>query len=135
MEKRNLDFDIEITPDQWEELGRTAAGLGHDQGFSWNAEDSTDIEVMLRPDSAPATWRDRLTDERTYGEHVGHVARFVFNDGRPFARLEPWYDPQPPAVPPDLADQMRGDLESWVRNRWHDLMRESGMHYERGHLS
>jgi hypothetical protein len=56
--------------------------------------------------------------------------RFVFNDGRPYAELEPPLQPREPAIMPqrDRADER--ELEGWVRNRWHDLVCQAGLHYQ-----
>ena len=136
MEARNLDFEIEVTRDQWDELGRTAAALGPEQGgLDWRENEPDEIRVFLRDEDAPGRWRDFVTDEDVYGAHEREIARFRFNDGRPFADVD---DPvrwiEEPAFSEVEQHGMRRDIERFVRTRWHDLMRASGLHYDRGHI-
>lgn len=136
MEKRNLDFGIEVTGDQWEELGRTAAALGpKDGGYQWDDGDPERIHVLLRDEDAPEGWRDFVSPEDRYGAHERQAAEFRFNGGRPYARIEPPdHLVEPPAVRDDDEAAMTRELERWVRGRWHELMRRSGLHYDRGHI-
>jgi|SRR5690606_1086419 len=135
MEWRDLDFEIEITPDQWEELGRTAQTLGVDgEGFDWDEDRFDEIAVYLHDESAPELWRDRVGDEETYGAAERCVARFHFNDGRPYARIEGDEHVAQPVLSPDEGTAMQEELERWVRERWHWLFRRAGIHYDRGHL-
>ncbi|HEX7118436.1 MAG TPA: hypothetical protein VF212_06590 [Longimicrobiales bacterium] len=135
MERRNLDFGIEVTPDQWAELGRAADALGDDEaGFRWDEDHFDEIRVMLRDADAPDLWRDWVSAQRTYGAAEREVALFRFNGGRPFAELElPDYAEQP-VVSEDEESAMQRELEQWLRGKWRELLRGAGLHYDRGHL-
>jgi hypothetical protein len=63
------------------------------------------------------------------------VARFHFNDGRPYAEIEADGVVEEPVYTEEEARTMQSELERWVRGKWHELLRESGVHYERGHTS
>ena len=89
MEPRNLDFGIELTSDQWAELGRAADALGAEEaGFSWDEDRFDEIRVLLRDEDAPNLLRDWVSTEGTYGATEVEVAQFRFNGGRPFADPE-----------------------------------------------
>lgn len=136
MEARNLDLGIDVTRAQWEELCRTAASLGPtDGGLDWRETEPERIRVFLRVADAPGRWRDFVSDASVYGVHEREIARFVFNDGRPYAAMgDPVAWVEQPAFDDEAEATMRRDLERHVRGRWHDLMRASGLHYERGHI-
>lgn len=135
MEQRNLDFSIELTDAQWVELGRRADALGPaDGGFDWDEREFGDIHVFLRLENAPDLWRDYVTEEGIYGLHEREVAQFRFNDGRPFAHIELPNLADEPVLTEQEEEAMRIELESWVRDRWDMLLRDAGIHYERGHL-
>ncbi len=135
MEQRNLDFEIEVTPDQWAELGRTADALAADDGgFIWDEDRFEEIRVLVRGDDVPNLWRDWVTEDQTYGSTEREVAQFHFNGGRPYAEIDLPDLARQPIVSGDEVEAMRRELESWVRGRWHALMRGSGLHFDRGHI-
>lgn len=135
VETRHLDFEIALTRAQWEELGRTAEEAGAEEGgLDWSEEDPDAIHVRMHRDDAPAGWRDWMSDEGKYGDTSPEVARFRFNDGRPFAEVDPPLQPVPPNVIEPEEAALQKTLEEWIRAKWHGLVRESGLHYERGHL-
>jgi len=141
METSNLDFGISMTDEQWRELERTADSLGEKRGF--DAARTVEqpfschpIQVFMDGERGPDAWRDYLTSpEGTNGRGYAEVAAFHFNGGRPFASIDvPPRVVDEPALPDTLEHQMQGELERWVRNRWHALLSASGIHYDRGHL-
>ncbi len=141
MERRNLEFGIEMTEAQWRQLEQTADALGSDRGF--DAGRSTEAPQGAHPIQAfmdgvrgPDAWRALLTSpDDLYGVPRREVAEFHFNGGRPFATIEvPPELVAPPAVAPDQEAQMQRELEAWLRHRWHELLSASGIHYERGHI-
>ena len=68
MEDRNLDFGIEMTAEQWAELGRAADALGAEEaGFAWDEGRFDEIRVLLREEDAPNLLRDWVGPEETYG--------------------------------------------------------------------
>lgn len=135
MEQRNLDFEIEMTRAQWEELGQSAnAAPSQDESYEWDPERSDEIRVRVRKSDVPELWRDYITEDESYGEDSLEVARLHFNGGRPYASIDTPYTVDEPVYSEDEADGMRRELESWVRDKWHGLMRESGLHYDRGHI-
>src|SRR5699024_2068119 len=83
---------------------------------------------------APDLWRDYVTDDESYGEEAHEVARFHFNGGRPFASIGVPYFVDEPVYTEQETDAMRREIEGWVRDKWHALLRGSGLHYERGHI-
>ncbi|HEV2149326.1 MAG TPA: hypothetical protein VGR37_18125 [Longimicrobiaceae bacterium] len=134
MEERNLDFEIPLSRDQWDQLGQTAARLGpHDWGYDWREGDEARIHVFMRNEEARGAWSDFVVDEGAYGDTELEVAHFVFNDGRPYARIEAPPQVQPPNVTPDQERSMQAGLEHFVRDKWEMLMKESGIHHTRGH--
>ncbi|MBX6362628.1 MAG: hypothetical protein IRZ00_02060 [Gemmatimonadetes bacterium] len=137
MEPRDLFFEIEVTKEQWDELRRTAAVQGADRGYDQvQDEPTTDIAVFVTADRGPSRWRPLLvSDGRTYGPTHYKVAHFHWNDGRPFASIDlPPTIVDEPAFTDQQEQELQDELEDWVRNRWHELMRLSGLHYERGHI-
>lgn len=137
MDFNNLDFGIEVTADQWAELRKTAERRGKEDGFSEEGSDrGGDIRVFMDEAHGPTGWRDYLVaDGRSYGAPEREVAEFHFNGGRPFATIElPRTIVDEPNVTEGEERTLRTELESWVRNRWHELMRASGIHFERGHI-
>jgi hypothetical protein len=135
MQKRNLDFEIPLTHDQWDELGRTAAALSPDgSGFRWKPGDWGCIHVSLRDEDAPDLLRQYVSPERsTYGASEREVAHFIYNDGRPYAELLPPRIPDVPSVTEGQEAAIERELEHWVRGKWHSLMERSGLHYDRGY--
>jgi len=135
MEIRNLDFDIVVTPEQWEQLGRTAAATARDgAGFAWDERNPDEIRVLFREGDVPPRWQDTVSTGDVYGATEQTGARFIFNDGRPYARIEPPYMPAEPVITEEEQEAMRLELERWVRGKWHELMRISGLHYTPGHI-
>ncbi len=135
MEERNLDFGIELTSDQWAELGRAADALGAEEaGFAWDEARFDEIRVLLRDVDAPNLWRDWVSSEQTYGGAELEVAQFRFNGGRPFAELEMPNFAEQPVVSDDEERAMQQELETWIRGKWRELLRSSGLHFDRGHL-
>lgn len=136
MNPRNIDFEIPLTREQWQQLGE-AANLRADYGvLRWAPANFDVIRVSAHTDDRPPGWdgiatavaERRVADDR-------EVARFIYNDGRPFAHLEP---PEQPAVGAGLTQAgdaaLDASLERWVRGKWHALLRDSGIHYDRGAL-
>lgn len=135
MEERNLDFEIPLTADQWQQLGQTAARLGPDDwGFDWKKEEEERIHVYMRDEEARGLWRDYLSEEGGYGDSEMEVAQFVFNDGRPYAHVEAPPEAQKPVIVEQAENAMQVGMERFVREKWDLLMRESGLHYTRGHV-
>ena len=132
MQPRNLDFEIPLTREQWQQLGESA-NLREDYGvLRWAPVEFDLIRVAAHTDDAPLGWAGEATaaanaiDDR-------EVARFVYNDGRPYARLDGRVLATPGQGTPTDAAQS-ASLERWVRDKWHGLLRESGIHYDRGAL-
>ena len=135
MQRRNLDFEIPLTPEQWAQLGESA-NLREDFGvLRWAPAERDVIHVSMRADDAPAGWAAMAPppDDRV-GPSDREVARFVYNDGRPYARLTPPDGLAPPAVRPEEERALEVGLERWVRGKWHELLRDAGIHYDRGAL-
>lgn len=133
MERRNLDLEIPLTREQWQQLGETA-NLREDFGvLRWATAEFDIIRVSPHMDDAPvglegiATQTDFAADDR-------EIARFVYNDGRPYAHLEPPAEPAPPAITSAEDRALDVALERWVRDKWRGLMRDSGLHYDAGAL-
>jgi hypothetical protein len=134
MQERNLDFEIPVSREQWEQLGRSAARLGEDSGYEWNPTEPDRIHLHLREEEARGVWDRFVSQEETYGEPSLELAEFVFNDGRPFARLQPPAAAEEPAITDNEEHAMDIGMERWVRDKWHELMRQSGLHYDPGHM-
>lgn len=133
MERRNLDFEIPLTREQWVQLGESA-NLRPDYGvMRWAPADFDVIHLSIREDDVPEGWQAAAppADDRV-APADREVARFVYNDGRPYAQLEP--PANVPADRPGNEAAMEVRLERWVRAKWHELMRDSGIHYDRGAL-
>jgi hypothetical protein len=134
MKERNLDFDIPLTRDQWNELTQTAEAL-ESLGYAWNGKDPERIHVRLRDEEARGAWEGFVSDEDVYGDHEVELGQFIYNDGRPYAHLEALPTVEEPSVTDRQEHEMQIGQERWVREKWHDLMERSGLHYERGHVS
>ncbi len=135
MEERNLDFEIPVTLAQWDQLGRTAARLGPgDGGFDWREREPDRIHVFMRNADAPDGWRDFVGSAGRYGEPEREVAQFVFNDGRPYAEVRSAPQVEPPNFSQAQEREMDVEMERFVRGKWESLMKESGLHYDPGHL-
>lgn len=134
MEERNLDFEIPLTREQWEQVARTAARLGEEGGFTWTEQEPERIRLALRDEEARGIWEDYVSAEETYGESTREIAEIVFNDGRPHGRVKPPASAREPAVNTTEKTAMQEGLERWLREKWHILIRESGLQYDRGYI-
>lgn len=136
MEQRKLDLTEAVTPEQWEILGRTAAELGVDgAGFDWDEEESKTIDVYMRDSDAPNYWRELFVSrDDTYGDDAMCVARFDYAGGTPVAEIDVDNAPDEPVYTNVGEATMQQELERWVRNKWHELMERSGIHFDRGHM-
>lgn len=92
------------------------------------------IHVAVREGDAPAGWAGLTPAVDDIPPEDREVARFVYNDGRPYAQLEPPAAPTTPAILPQQEEQMEVGLERWVREKWHYLLRNSGLHHDSGAL-
>lgn len=136
MERRNLDFEVEMSPAQWDIMARRADALGPESGgFDRDAADTNEIQVFMNTSDAPSLWRDYVGDQETYGPTTREVARFHFNSGRPYAEIDAGSKVAEPGYLEQEVAEMQNELEHWVRGKWHELLRESGIHYERGHTA
>jgi hypothetical protein len=135
VQHRNLDFEIPLLREQWDQLGN-AANFRPDYGvLRWDpVQEWGVIRVAIRVDDAPSGWEGVVPDDDGIPPDDLEVARFVYNDGRPYAQVDLPAAPTTPAILPDEEQEMQVALERWVREKWHDLMRDSGIHYDRGAL-
>lgn len=135
MEKRNLDFNVDLTREQWLDLGRTAEAVGaRGGGYGWDEDRELEIRVYLSDDDAPNLWRNLVADEGTYGATRREIAQFHFNGGRPYAEVHLPEGLEEPILTEQEQQVMRDELDGWLRDKWHALLRDSGQHYDRGHL-
>lgn len=127
MERRNIDFDVTLSRAEWDQLGRTAAAIPDSGVLDWRVTEPERIEVRVRDEDSPSELRGMLSDTGRYGADQRKVAEFVFNDGRPFATISdmPWL--QPPVVTPEQEQAIGTEVERWVRNKWHELVKEAGI--------
>ena len=129
MDRRNLDFEIALTREQWQQLGETA-NLREDFGvLRWAPAEFDVIRVSVHTDDAPRGWQGEATNIN-FAADDREVARFIYNDGRPYAHLEPPAEPAPPAITAAQDAALDASLERWVRDKWHGLVRDSGLRYE-----
>lgn len=136
MERRNLDFDLELSPEQWETLILRADTLGPDEGgFDIAPDRDEEIQVFMTATDQPARWQDWVGNDETYGATEREVARFHYNSGRPYAEIEVGDRVVEPVFTEEQVAEMQREMERWVRGKWHELLRESGIHYERGHTA
>jgi len=133
MQEREIDLEIPLLGEQWAQLEHTAEELGPDEGFDRDEEEH-EITLLLRAEDAQGLWEGQVSDPESYGRSGKPVAAFSFNDGRPVARLLPPESLQQPVVSTEELEGMDEGLDRWVRNRWQFLLRESGLHFERGHI-
>jgi hypothetical protein len=128
MEERNLDFAIEMSAAEWEILAQRVDALGREGSGLERGEDARDeIQVFFRPDDLPSHWRDWVGDSETYGATSREVARFHFNTGRPYAEIDIGSEVAEPGYTEAEVAKMQIELEHWVRGKWHNLLRESGI--------
>ena len=134
MTRHNLDFEIALTREQWEQLGQSADERPDFGVLRWAPAEFEVIHVAMREDELPKGWRSAVprADARVSDREV---ARFRWNDGRPFAEVDPPDAPEPPAVTAAERTALERRLDHWVRERWHILLRESGIAYDRGAIS
>jgi len=140
MEMHNLDFEVEMSEAQWENMARSAETLGPEGGGyglekDGRIEGETEIRVFMRPDDTPSGWEDWVSEPDTYGADTREAARFYFNSGRPYAEIEIGESVVEPIETEEEVIEMQRELESWVRGKWHELLRESGIHYDPGHTA
>lgn len=136
MERRNLDFELELSPEQWNTLARRADTLGPEEGgFDHEPDQGEEIQVFMTATDQPSRWQDWVGDDETYGATQRKVARFHFNSGRPYAEIEVGEEVVEPIYTEKEIAEMQLEMERWVRGKWHELLRESGIHYERGHTA
>lgn len=133
MQPRNLDFEVPLTREQWQQLGETANQREDFGVLRWATADFDVIRVSAHTDDRPDGWDD-LATRADFAADDREVARFVYNDGRPYARLEPPLEPAPPAITSVQDRALDTSLERWVRDKWRGLMRDSGIHYDAGAL-
>ena len=134
MQRRNLDFEIALTREQWQQLGESA-NLRPDAGvLRWSPAEFDVIRLSIHEDDRPAGFAALTPPPMAdvAGDLV--VARFVYNDGRPYARLQPPAEFGPPRISPEEERALDQSLERWVRDRWRQLLRDSGIAYDRGAL-
>jgi hypothetical protein len=133
MTRHNLDFEIALTREQWEQLGQSADARPDFGVLRWAPADFDVIRVAMREDELPEGWRPAVprVDARVSDREV---ARYRWNDGRPFAEVDPPDAPEPPAITAAERTALERRLDHWVRERWHILLRESGIAYDRGAL-
>jgi hypothetical protein len=134
MQTRDIDFEIPLTREQWEQLGHSANARPDYGALRWTPDDPDVIRLSIREEERPAGWNTIAPSVADMAPEDREVARFVYNDGRPYARLEPPPQPESPAIPPQEDEQMQRALERWVRDRWHELLRLAGIHYDRSAL-
>lgn len=127
MRNRNLDFVAPLAPQQWKLMTRRAERLGPDQsGLGWDPEHPDRIRVFVRPSDAPPGFERYVTRGDRYGDREREVAIFVYNDGNPYAELHEPDEPEPPAISEQQHAAMEEQLADWVRNKWHELMKNAG---------
>jgi len=134
VQRRNLDFEIPLTSEQWAQLGESANARPDFGVLRWAPAERDVIRVALRADDAPRGWDAVAPPDGHVAPSDREVARFVYNDGRPYARLTPPDGLAPPALRPDEARALEVELERWVRGKWHELLRDAGIHGDRGAL-
>lgn len=133
MRKHNLDFGVPVGREQWEQLGRTAAALSPSaSGLVWRGDEWSTIRVFLRRNDVPGELRELVNERDWAGMLEREVAQFLYNAGRPFARVLPIDAPDEPAISEGEEQRMRQALDRWVRLKWRHLMEASGLHYDRG---
>ena len=131
MARRTLDLGIPLTREQWEQLGRSAESRPDFGVLRWTPAESDLIHVAMREDEAPVGWGSVVPRaDAPVSDH--EVARFRWNDGRPYAEIDAPPAPMPPVITASERQALEQALERWVRRRWQLLLRESGLRYDRG---
>jgi hypothetical protein len=134
VQRRDLDFEIPLTREQWDQLGESANARPDFGVMRWASAERDVIHLSIRADDTPPGWDPVVPRERGDGPSDREVARFVYNDGRPYAQLAPPDGLEPPAVQPADARALDVGLERWVRGKWHELLRDAGIATDRGAL-
>lgn len=129
MESRNLDFDTSLTRMEWEQLALSVASRADHGVAHWTPDEPEVIRLMIREGDYPEGWDGIVPPLDGLPPEEREVARIVFNDGRPYAQLEPPPQPDRPVILPQEDEQMQHALEQWVRGKWHELLRLSGLRY------
>jgi hypothetical protein len=129
--RHNLDFEIPLTAEQWHQLGESANARPDFGVMRWAPAERDVIHVSIRDEDAPAGWDTIAPADLGVVASDREVARFVYNDGRPYAQLIPPAGLAPPAVRPDEERALELGLERWVRGKWHELLRDAGIAYDR----
>jgi len=135
MEALDLDFVVRLTREQWQQLGEAANATLDDGVLRWSPDEFDVIRVSLSSTDRPDGWDDVAPPAVTVVPIEREVALFRYNEGRPFGRLEPPPQPATPAITADLEHDMEVELERWVRKKWHQLLCDSGLHYDRNALA
>jgi hypothetical protein len=135
MQPRNLDFEIPLTRMQWEQIGRSAAARSDHGVRRWTPAEPDVIRLSIRDGDCPDGWNDIVPPLDGLPPEDREVARLIYNDGRPYAHVEPPVQPKPPAILAQDDARLQRSLEHWVRGKWHELLRLSGIHYESGAIS
>lgn len=100
----------------------------------WSPDKPDVIQISIREEELPPGWEAIAPPDDGRRPDDREVARFLYNDGRPFAQLEPPDEPKPPAISAEHDRELQVALERWVREKWHELLRLSGIHYDSGSL-
>jgi hypothetical protein len=96
----------------------------------WTPREPDVIRLAIRGDDRPEGW-DAIVPPLDDGPPEDReVARLVFNDGRPYAELDPPPQPKPPVILQDEDERLQRALERWVRGKWHELLERSGIHFD-----
>ena len=131
MARRNLDFGISLTRAQWEQLCRSA-NLRPDYGvFRWAPAEFDVIRVAMTEDERADDWAGAVPPADAHASDR-EVARFRWNDGRPYAEVEAPDAPPPPVVSAAVHEATERQLERWLREQWHLLLRQAGLTDDRG---
>lgn len=134
MHERNVDFEIGLTPAQWSELTQTAEAL-ESLGYRWNGKDPQHIHLRMRDEDVQGVWDTLVVGENRYGAHDVELAHIVYNDGRPYAHLEALPTLDEPNLTEGQEHEVEVGQERWVRSRWQDLLKRSGLHFEGDYTS
>jgi hypothetical protein len=134
MEEHNIDFGVPLTREQWDQIGQSANFRPDFGVMRWSPDEPDVIQISIREEELPPGWEAIAPPDDGRRPDDREVARFLYNDGRPFARLEPPDEPKPPAISAEHDRELQVALERWVREKWHELLRLSGIHYDSGSL-
>ena len=129
MQARNIDFDTSLTLREWEQLALSIASRADHGVADWTPTEPDVIRLSIREGDYPEGWDGIVPPLDDLPPEEREVARIVFNDGRPYAHLEPPRQPERPVLLPQDDERMQLALEKWVREKWHELLRFSGLRY------